>query len=521
MNRNESLRRLSARTGPFDIAIIGGGASGFGVALEALARGLSVVLLEKSDFGKGTSSRSTKLLHGGVRYLAQGQIRLVYEALGERGLLLKAAPHLSSVVRFVIPVYSNYERFKYTAGLKVYDLMSGRLRIGRSRFVTREDTLRRLPNVKEEGLLGGVIYHDGQFDDARLLISIARTCFNMGACLLNHVRVKSLVKNAKGRITGLTAKDELSNEKYEIKARMVVNATGVFADKILRMDTPGAPRSIKASQGIHLVLDQEFLGGQDALMIPDTSDGRVLFILPWKNKLIVGTTDTLRDKPSLDPDALEEEIDFVLDNAAQFLKRKPTRADVRSVFAGLRPLAMPKEGSTKTKEVSRSHKVIISNSGLVSIVGGKWTTFRKMGEDTVLAFSRISGTALPPRRFFPTAFHGATPHTDDPLNAYGSDAPAVKALQGESAEWAQKLHPDHLYTAAEVVWAIRYEMAMTIEDVLSRRIRLLLLDARAAIEAAPTVATILAKELDKDAQWVQTELEDFYKIARKYLIQKP
>ena len=521
MNRNESLRRLSARTGPFDIAIIGGGASGFGVALEALARGLSVVLLEKSDFGKGTSSRSTKLLHGGVRYLAQGQMRLVYEALGERGLLLKAAPHLSSVVRFVIPIYSRYQRLKYTAGLKVYDLMSGRLRIGRSRFVNREDTLRRLPNVQEKGLLGGVIYHDGQFDDARLLIAIARTCFNMGACLLNHVKVKSLVKNTKGRITGLVANDELSNDNYEINARMVVNATGVFADKILRMDKPGAPKSIKASQGIHLVLDHEFLGGQDALMIPDTSDGRVLFILPWKNKLIVGTTDTLRDKPSLEPDALEEEIDFVLQNAAQFLRRKPTRADVRSVFAGLRPLAMPKEGSTKTKEVSRSHKVIISESGLVSIVGGKWTTFRKMGEDTVLAFSRVSGANLPPRRFFPNSFHGATPRSDDPLNAYGSDAPAVKALQGESPEFAEKLHPNHPYTVAEVVWAARFEMAMTVEDVLSRRIRLLLLDAHAALQSAPKVAAILAKELGNDPLWEQTEVEDFSKIARKYIIQKP
>jgi len=519
MNRTESLHRLKVLNEPFDIAIIGGGASGFGVALEALARGLSVVLLDKSDFGKGTSSRSTKLLHGGVRYLAQGEVGLVYEALGERGLLLKSAPHLSSVVRFVIPIYSNYQRFKYTAGLKLYDLMSGRLRIGRSRFVDREDTLRRLPNVKEEGLLGGVIYHDGQFDDARMLIAIARTCFDMGACLLNHVKVKSLTKDDHGHVTGLIAEDELSESTFTIRAHMVVNATGVFADKILRMDQPGAPRSIKPSQGIHLVLDPGFLGGQDALMIPATTDGRVLFIVPWQGKLIVGTTDTLRDKPSLEPRALEEEIDFVLDNAAQFLRRKPTRADVRSVFAGLRPLAMPEEGSTKTKEVSRSHKVIISNSGLVSIVGGKWTTFRKMGEDTVRAFTVVSGQELPPRKNFPDSFYGAAPRSEDPLNAYGTDAAAVKELQQTSPQLAEKLHPDHAYTAAEVVWAARHEMAMTVEDVLSRRIRLLLLDARAALEAAPKVAAILAKELDKDSRWIQTELEDFSKIASKYLIE--
>ncbi len=520
MNRTESLRRLQQQTEPFDIAIIGGGASGFGVALEALARGLSVVLLDKSDFGKGTSSRSTKLLHGGVRYLAKGEVGLVWEALGERGLLLKIAPHLSSVVRFVIPVYSNYDRFKYTAGLKVYDLMSGRLRIGRSRFVNREDTIRRLPNVQTEGLLGGVIYHDGQFDDARLLIAIARTCFDQGACLLNHARVKALTKDDKGRITGLTAKDELDESAYHIRARMVVNATGVFADKVLRMDTPGAARSIKPSQGIHLVLDPDFLGGADALMIPATSDGRVLFIVPWQGKLIVGTTDTLRDKPSLEPQALEEEIDFVLENASQFLKRKPTRADVRSVFAGLRPLAMPKEGSTKTKEVSRSHKVIISDSGLVSIVGGKWTTFRKMGEDTVQAFAKISGSPLPERKHFPASFHGAAPRSGDPLNAYGSDAPAVQVLQAEQAKFAERLHPGHPYTAAEVVWAARQEMAMTVEDVLSRRMRLLLLDARAALEAAPKVASLLATELGHDHKWIKTELEDFEKIARKYLIDK-
>lgn len=518
MHRAESLRRLRERPEPFDLAIIGGGASGFGVALEALARGLSVVLLDKSDFGKGTSSRSTKLLHGGVRYLAQGQLRLVFEALGERGLLLKAAPHLSSVQRFVIPIYSRYQRIKYTAGLKVYDLMSGRLRIGRSRFVSREDTLRRLPNVRPEGLQGGVIYHDGQFDDARLLIAIARTCFDMGACILNHARVTALIKDEKGCIAGLSANDELSERQYEIMARMVVNATGVFADKILRLDTPGAARSIQTSQGIHLVLDHDFLGGTDALMVPATTDGRVLFVVPWQGKLIVGTTDTLREKPSLEPRALDEEIDFVLDNAARYLHRKPTRADVRSVFVGLRPLAMPKDGRAKTKDMSRSHKVIISESGLVSIVGGKWTTFRKMGADTVQAFAKLSGRPLPPRLRFPEAFHGAASRIEGHLNAYGSDAPAIRALQQASPTFAERLHPDYPYTAAEAVWAVRHEMAMTVEDVLSRRIRLLVLDARAALYAAPKVAELMAAELGKDQKWIRTELEDFSKIARKYMI---
>jgi glycerol-3-phosphate dehydrogenase len=519
MNRQESLHRLKERSTPFDIAIIGGGASGFGVALAALSRGLSVLLLDKSDFGKGTSSRSTKLLHGGVRYLAQGDIKLVYEALSERGRILKAVPHLCAVVRFIIPIYSSYERLKYSAGLKIYDLMSGRLRIGRSRFVSREDTIRRLPGIKQEGLRGGVIYHDGQFDDARLLIALARTCYNMGGCIINHCSVRALLKDERGKLIGLSAKDELLNEEIQANAHMVVNATGVFSDKILQMDTPGAAKSIKASQGIHLVFDLDFLGDKDALMIPSTSDGRVLFAVPWLGKLLVGTTDTLRDKPSLEPEALNEEIDFVIKTAGQYLSRKPTRADVRAVFAGLRPLAMPKAGSTKTKAISRSHKVMVSDSGLVSIVGGKWTTFRKMGEDTLAAFTKITHSALPPGKDEMPLIHGAASHRDDHWNAYGSDAPAVMALASANPIFAERLHPEHPYTIAEVVWSLRHEMAMTLEDVLSRRIRLLLLDAKAAIEAAPKVAAVMAKELGKDEQWQNKALEDFMKIARKYLIE--
>lgn len=518
MKRSESLKQLQSEDKVWDIAIIGGGSSGFGVAIDALSRGLSVVLLEKSDFGKGTSSRSTKLLHGGVRYLAQGDIRLVYEALSERGNLLKAAPHLTSVKRFVIPVYSLLDRLKYTAGLKVYDLMSGKLRIGRSRFTNREDTIKRLPGIKQEGLSGGIIYHDGQFDDTRMLIALARTCADMGACLLNYCGVTGLRKDKDGKVRGLSAKDEISGAEIEVKAKMVVNATGVFADKILQMDKPGAAKSIRPSQGIHLVFDTDFLGGEDALMIPETSDGRVLFAVPWLGKLVVGTTDTLRDSPDTDPRALEEEVDFVLNTAGEYLVTKPKRSDVRSVFAGLRPLAAPKEGRTMTKEISRSHRVIVSDSHLVSIVGGKWTTFRKMGEDTVKAFAEVTGTKLPEVSRRVDRLHGYTLEKDGHFDAYGSDATEIKAMAAQNPQWAEKLHPDHPYLAAEVVWAVRNEMAINVEDILSRRTRLLILDARAALEAAPKVAELMAAELGQNGTWVEDRLNEFAKTATAHTI---
>lgn len=519
MDRVRNLKELEHTEKIWDICVIGGGASGLGVALDALSRGLKVVLLEKIDFAKGTSSRSTKLVHGGVRYLAQGEVPLVFEALRERGRLLKNAPHLTHNQPFIIPIYTNFDRLKYGVGLKIYDWMAGKLRLGKSRYISREQTIQRLPQINQDGLRGGVVYHDGQFDDARLALSIAMTCDEMGGCLVNYMKVVGLPKNPQGKITGAKVRDTIGKKDYLIKAKMVVNATGVFADKILQMDQPGVAKSIKPSQGIHLVLDRSFLGGTDALMIPATSDGRVLFAVPWQDKLVVGTTDTLREKAKLEPEALEKEIEFVLETAAQYLNRKPTRSDVLSVFAGLRPLAAPKEGSTKTKEISRSHKVIVSDSGLVTITGGKWTTFRKMGEDTVDYYEEI--TKIKPNKSTSANihYHG---YTKTPFEGhwkgYGVTATAIQELFEKDPESAQLLHPDYPYSVAEVIWAIRNEMAMTIEDVLARRIRILFLDARAAIQMAPKVADILALELNKDAEWIENELADFNKTANKYIL---
>lgn len=519
MDRNKNIKQLESQGKIWDIVVIGGGASGLGVALDALSRGLSVALFEKADFAKGTSSRSTKLVHGGVRYLAQGDVMLVFEALKERGRMLANAPHLTHNQPFIIPIYSWFDRIQYSVGLKLYDWMAGRLRLGKSKFINRKETLSRLPQLKEKGLHGGVLYYDGQFDDARLALCIAQTCDGMGGCMVNYTKVDALSKDSCGKINGLVVKDVIGKKDYLIQAKMVVNATGVFADKILKMDRPDAVKSIQPSQGIHLVLEQFFLGGNDALMIPKTSDGRVLFAVPWQGKLVLGTTDTLREKAKLEPEALESEIDFVLETASAYLVRQPTRADVLSVYAGLRPLAAPKEGSTKTKEISRSHKIILSESNLVTLTGGKWTTFRKMGEDTVGYFTKITGERLSKSLSAEKHLHGYTKETgNDHLAGYGTDAFQIEILMKSDEKLKEKLHPDYPYTLAEVVWAVRNQMAIKVEDVLSRRIRILFLDAKAAIQMAPKVASIMEQELGGGEVWIDQELADFRKTAQKYIL---
>lgn len=522
MDRKANLNDLKSKSKYWDLAIIGGGASGLGVALDALSRGLSVVLLEKADFAKGTSSRSTKLLHGGVRYLGQGNIALVLEALKERGLIMKNAPHISGKQSFVVPIYSHRDKIKYVIGLKVYDLMAGRLRIGKSRWISKKETTQKLPTIQQEGLKGGVVYFDGQFDDARLALNIAQTCVDMGGCVLNYMKVINLNKDKHGILQGVEVEDQIDHEHHTIKARAVVNATGVFADKILKMDKPGTKRSIMPSQGAHLVLDLSFLGGNDALMIPETSDGRVLFGIPWQGKLILGTTDTIIKKPKLEPMARDQEIDFILETCAMYLTRKPERKDVLAVYAGLRPLAAPKEKGAKTKEISRSHKVSVADSHLISIIGGKWTTFRKMGEDTVDVFAKIKKLNLAKSTSAGIRLHGYT-DADAPeghLRIYGSDAEGIRELITRNPGLDQQLHPQYPNTAAEVVWMVQNEMALKVEDVLARRMRILFLDARAAHDMAPAVARIMRKELGLGLDWEKAEVQEFQQLAEKYLINK-
>lgn len=521
MKRNEELNKL-ANVQEWDFIVIGGGASGLGSALDATTRGFKTLLLESHDFAKATSSRSTKLVHGGVRYLAQGDIRLVKEALKERGLLAKNAAHIVKNQSFIIPNYTWWGGIYYKIGLSIYDFLAGKLSLGKTEYIGKSKTIDKLPTIEQKNLVSGVVYQDGQFDDSRLAINLAQTIIEQGGSVINYIKVINLIKDESNKIIGVIAEDQLSKKQYEIHAKVVINATGVFTNDILNMNNPKHGKYVVPSQGIHLVLDRSFLKSNDAIMIPKTSDGRVLFVVPWHNRALIGTTDTLLKNPSFEPHALESEIKFVLETAQQYLSKKPTREDVKSVFAGLRPLAAPKGEGKSTKEVSRSHKVITSDTGLVSIIGGKWTTYRKMAEDTIDKAVEIHHLKGGPSETEHLSIHGNVPadrvDRRNHLYVYGSDIPAIKALQESNPEYVKKIHPDHAFTIAEVIWAVRNEMAETIEDVLARRVRLLFLDARAAIDSAHKVASIIAEEKGFDEEWVNQHTQEFIELAKGYLL---
>lgn len=522
MNRLDQLSKLQ-HVQTWDLIIIGGGASGLGVALDSASRGYKTVLVEAFDFAKGTSSRSTKLAHGGVRYLEQFNIFLVREALKERGLMRQNAGHLIKNQSFIIPNYNCWDGYFYTFGLKLYDLLAGRLSFGQSKYISKKKTIELLPTVVQEGLKNGVIYHDGQFDDARLAINIAQTAVEHGACLINYTKVINLLKDKKNHLYGIEVEDQETRKKYEIKGKVVINATGVFTNTIMCMNDTKQDKFIVPSQGIHLVFDKSFLQSENALMAPKTIDGRVLFVVPWYDKIIIGTTDTLIEEPSLEPKALETEIEFLLKTAQKFLTKKPRRADVLSIFVGLRPLAAPKKESQSTKEISRSHKIIISETGLISIIGGKWTTYRKIAEDVIDKAIKTHHLKKVACKTEHIPIHGNKKTTaldrENHLYVYGTDSMEIVKLQENNPKLKEKLHLNYPYTLAEVVWAIRNEMARTVEDVLARRLRLLFLDANAAIESAEKVAYLLSKELKHDTIWVQNQIKEFKTLANGYLIE--
>jgi glycerol-3-phosphate dehydrogenase len=517
MTRTELLQQLKDPSHIWDLIIIGGGATGLGTAVEAASRGYRVLLLEQSDFSKATSSRSTKLIHGGVRYLKQGNLSLVLEALHERGYLLKNAPHLVHNLSFVVPLYDWWEGPFYGIGLKFYDMMAGRLGLGPSRLLSREETLERLPTMEPKGLRGGVIYHDGQFDDSRLAVTLARTLENLGGIPINYMDVIDLVKTG-GLTSGVKVRDLEEGRVYTLNAKGVINATGVFSDRLRQLDDREASPLMVPSQGAHLVLDRSFLPGDNAIMIPQTSDGRVLFAVPWHGRIVLGTTDTPVSSVSLEPRPFEEEIDFILTHAARYLVRAPTRADVLSAFAGLRPLVRS-EDSGETSSISREHTVLISGSGLVTVTGGKWTIYRKMGEDTIDQAAAVAGLDDRPSATTTLRLHGwrENGYADLPWQVYGTDAEAVMKLGDENPRWNEPLHPKLPYLACEVVWAVRMEWARTLEDVLSRRTRALLLDARASMEIAPRVAELMAAELGKDKEWQQVQVVEYCRLAERYL----
>jgi len=518
MDRDHMLARIKDSSQIWDCIIIGGGATGVGCAIDAASRGYRTLLLEQRDFAQGTSSRSTKLIHGGVRYLQQGNFSLVLEALKERGLLLRNAPHLVSNLSFIVPLYKWWEGPFYGIGLKLYDVLAGKHGFGASRLLSKANTLKHLPTVETKGLRGGVIYHDGQFDDARLTINMAQTAAEQGATTLNYMQVNSLIKDG-DHIRGVVAQDLETTSDYELRARVVINATGVFADAIRMMDDPQSPPIIKPSQGSHIVLDKSFLPGDSAIMVPRTADGRVLFAIPWYDRVVVGTTDTPIDDTVLEPRPLPEEIEFLLDHAARYLTKDPTPGDVLSTFAGLRPL-VSFGAAENTAAISREHTVQVSHNGLVTITGGKWTTYRKMAEDTLkraIAVAKLEERPSITKELHIHGFH-ENPEEFGVFAVYGADAPALQDLIQEDKAYVKPLHPRMPTLAGEVVWAVRHEMARTVEDFLSRRTRALILDARASMEMAPKVAELMGRELKKDKTWRDNQVSSYRKLAQGYLL---
>jgi glycerol-3-phosphate dehydrogenase len=504
MKRNEQLQALETDT-IWDIIVIGGGATGLGTALDAATRGYKTLLLEGHDFAKGTSSRSTKLVHGGVRYLEQGNIKLVREALRERGYLLKNAPHLTSIQTFIVPVFSGWEKMFYGLGLKFYDLLSGKLSLGDTQILSKKETLAHLPSINAEKLAGGILYYDGQFNDSGLAIELAATAIKKGATVINYCRATGFIKTNE-KITAVECLDVLSEKKYTIKAKAIVNATGVFTNAIVQMDNQLEHDLVSPSQGIHLVVDAKFFPGIDAMMIPKTDDGRVLFAVPWYDKVVLGTTDTPIEEISFEPKPLEEEIEFIIKHINRYCTTLITRADINSVYVGLRPLVKQKT-KVSSALISREHHLSVSSSGLITITGGKWTTYRKMAADAVDNATFIG-------KLNKEKCTTAETKIGDELEKENR----IQEILKQDASLAEKIHAKYPFTKAQIVYAVKYEMAICIEDILARRIRLLFLDARLAIELAPMVASIMAPYLQKDKSWEAAEIKSFTQLAEQYIL---
>ena len=516
LKRDEVLREIGS-TKEWDVIVVGGGATGLGSALEAVTRGYRTLLLEAQDYAKATSSRSTKLVHGGVRYLQKGDVKLVLEALRERGRMLRNAPHLAHKQGFVVPAYQYWEFPFYGVGLTLYDVLAGKEGLGRSRILSRKDAMKELPTVQAAGLKGGILYYDGQFDDARYAVALMRTFVDQGGTALNYGRVTGLVKNG-GKVCGVAARDEEAGNNFECAAKVVINATGIFSDGLRRLDQPQAKTMLAVSQGTHVVLPREFLPGKAALMVPRTSDGRVLFAIPWHGQVVVGTTDDPVPKPEYEPQAMADEKKFLLEHVERFLGRKPKGAEIASVWSGQRPLVRNQDVA-ETASISREHTILVSESQLVTITGGKWTTYRKMGEDVVNRAAAVAGLASGSSKTAELRLRGWVEKADgDGWPAvYGADAEALRKVGAEEGDWALPIHRRMPFIRAEVIWAARYEMARTVEDVLARRTRGLFLDARACLEAAPVVAGLLARELGRGTAWEEQQVSGFRSVAEAYV----
>jgi glycerol-3-phosphate dehydrogenase len=524
MKRDEAIDRIKNRQHPWDIVVIGGGATGVAIALDASTRGLDVLLVEQSDFGKGTSSRSTKLVHGGVRYLEQGNLTLVRDALRERTLLRQLAPMLVHDLPFFIPCNGRWQRFYFWVGLKLYDLLAGRSGFGKSHTTTASTIDKLLPTLRPEMHRGGVIYHDGQFDDCRLLIHMARTAANHEASLVNYMAATGLRKDSLGKIQGVELQDHESATEYFAPARCVINASGPFSDAVMRLDDPVAEPRLAASQGVHIVLPRSFFPGDTALIVPRTSDGRVLFMIPWHDHVVIGTTDTPIEQAVLEPKAQQQEIDFLLNTSAEYLTQAPNIQDVTSIFTGVRPL-VKNDRSKRTASLSRDHSISISDSGLVTIRGGKWTTVRKMAEDCVDRSIESAGLQARPCRTATIPLHTLVGEAE-PIRASSPakagmftspDASEMANMVAQNPQWNRSITGLPSMRVIDVIWAARNEMARTVEDVLARRTRYLFLNASASLQAAADVAAVLAAELDRDETWQRRQVEAFTSVALNYV----
>lgn len=514
--RRDAMREALATSDVFDVVVIGGGATGLGCAVDAAARGYRTALVERVDFGAGTSSRSTKLVHGGVRYLARGDVRLVREALRERGRLLDNAPHIASTRPFAVPAYSWWEKPYYGAGLFAYDRLAAGLGIGHTHLLSKDEYVDRIPTAVRDGLDGGVLYYDGQFDDARLAVALARTAADLGAVVLNHTAAVGFEKTG-GHIDGVRVKDQEDGAERTVRARVAINATGVWADRVRRLDQPSANAMLEPSRGAHVVLDRRFLPGDTAVMVPKTDDGRVLFAIPWLGKTVIGTTDVPVDAPSYEPQPDRDEVDYILEHAGRYLTPAPTRADVRAVWAGLRPLISDPDADD-TAALSREHVVTVSAANLVTVTGGKWTTYRVMAEDAVDHAAHIGGLDEQVADTADLRLRGWLPDAlvdhDARFGAYGADAPALRQLVEDDPGLGEPLHPRlPTVTGAEIVYAAREEQARTALDALARRTRGLFLDTAASAEVADRVAAIVAGETGRDEAWAAEQAEAVRQLA--------
>ncbi|MFZ1749549.1 MAG: glycerol-3-phosphate dehydrogenase/oxidase [Saprospiraceae bacterium] len=494
MEREIQLQNIK-KNDPWDIVIIGGGATGLGAALDAATRGFKTLCIEKTDFSKGTSSRSTKLIHGGVRYLAQGNISMVKSALYERWFLLKNAPGVTKRIPFVLPVYNWISYLYYGLGLKLYNFLSGKLSIGNTQFLSKSELIEKIPDINQKSLKGGVLYFDGQFDDSQICVSLARTAIHYGATVMNHMEAQSFIYSGQ-RVSGVQIKDGLTGEIYQVNSKVVINATGVFVDQLIRKDNKDHKSIISPSQGIHLVVDKKFYTSEFALLIPKTTDGRVLFAVPWHDKVVIGTTDGKVDNISEEPIATSQEIDFVLSNFNKYTLQQLAKEDIKSIFAGLRPLVSMKDMQS-TADLLRDHTILVSDTGLVSITGGKWTTYRKMAKDVINKSIQVGGLPF--------------------VKCITKNVEVITQSLPVLSHDDVRLHPDYPYTTNDVLVAVKHEMACTLEDVLARRIRLLFMDAKVAVEVAPMVCKVMQDALSKDDHWYDEQLNTFNTLAKNYL----